>query len=88
MIHRHGLLVRDVENSFVTADAVDADNELPMNHLLGSSIIYRLSRSTICQYIAKKRFPASIPIGVRTLVWYSEDIEAMNALGEMPAVDI
>jgi len=37
------LLVRDTDQSYLTADAVDADNETPMNHLLGSSITYRIA---------------------------------------------
>ncbi len=37
-LERQGLLVRDTDQSYLTADAVDADNETPMNHLLGSSI--------------------------------------------------
>jgi len=35
-LERQGLLVRDTGNSYLSADAVDADNETPMNHLLGS----------------------------------------------------
>ncbi len=37
-LERRGLLVRDTDQSYLTADAVDVDNETPMNHLLGSSI--------------------------------------------------
>ena len=42
-LERQGLLVRDGENSYLTAEGVDADNETPMNHLLGSSITYRIA---------------------------------------------
>ena len=38
--------MRDTDQSYLTADAVDAvdaDNETPMNHLLGSSITYRIA---------------------------------------------
>ena len=35
--------MRDTGNSYLSADAVDADNETPMNHLLGSSITYRIA---------------------------------------------
>jgi len=42
-LERQGLLVRDSDQSYLTADAVDADNERPMNHLLGSSITYRIA---------------------------------------------
>ena len=48
-LERQGLLVRDTDQSYLTADAVDAvdavdaDNETPMNHLLGSSITYRIA---------------------------------------------
>jgi len=37
------LLVRDTGDSYFAADAVDVDNETPMNHLLGSSITYRIA---------------------------------------------
>ena len=42
-LERQGLLVRDPDQSYLTADAVDADNETPMTHLLGSSITYRIA---------------------------------------------
>jgi len=42
-LERQGLLVRDTGNCYLTADAVDADNETPMNHLLGSAITYRIA---------------------------------------------
>jgi hypothetical protein len=42
-LERQGLLVRDGENSYLTAEGVDADHETPMNHLLGSSITYRIA---------------------------------------------
>ena len=35
-LERQGLLVRDTGDSYFAADAVDVDNETPMNHLLGS----------------------------------------------------
>jgi prophage regulatory protein len=34
-----------------------------------------LSSATIYRYIAKKQFPASIPLGTRIVAWSSEDIE-------------
>jgi len=37
-LERQGLLVRDAGNSYLTAEGADADNEAPMNHLLGSSV--------------------------------------------------
>ncbi len=42
-LERQGLLVRDAENSYLTAQGVDADHDSPMNHLLGSSITYRIA---------------------------------------------
>ena len=42
-LQRQGLLVCDGENSFLTAEGVAADNETPMNQLLGSSITYRIA---------------------------------------------
>ena len=42
-LERQGLLVRDDENSYLTAQGVDADHDSPMNHLLGSSITYRIA---------------------------------------------
>ena len=35
-LERQGLLVRDAENSYLSAQGMDADPESPMNHLLGS----------------------------------------------------
>jgi hypothetical protein len=35
--------MRDTDQSYLTADAVGADNESPMSHLLGSSITYRIA---------------------------------------------
>ena len=35
-LERQGLLVRDVEHSYLTAEGVDADPDSPMNQLLGS----------------------------------------------------
>jgi len=37
------LLERDAGHTYLTADGVDADPESPMNHLLGSSITYRIA---------------------------------------------
>ena len=42
-LERQGWLVRDAENSYLTADGVDADPDSPMNHVLGSSITYRIA---------------------------------------------
>jgi ribosomal protein S27E len=42
-LERQGLLMRDTDQSYLTADAVGADNESPMSHLLGSSITYRIA---------------------------------------------
>jgi hypothetical protein len=42
-LERQSLLVRDDENSYLTAEDVDTDNESPLNHLLGSSITYRIA---------------------------------------------
>ena len=42
-LERQGLLVRDVEHSYLTAEGVDADPDSPMNQLLGSSITYRIA---------------------------------------------
>jgi len=37
-LERQSLLVRDDENSYLTAEGADTDNESPLNQLLGSSI--------------------------------------------------
>ena len=42
-LERQGLLERDAENSYLTAQGVDAEHDSPMNHLLGSSITYRIA---------------------------------------------
>ena len=42
-LQRQGLLERDVESYYLTAEAVDAVYETPMNQLLGSSITYRIA---------------------------------------------
>jgi hypothetical protein len=42
-LERQGLLVRDADNSYLTAEGVDADSESPINQLLGSSITYRIA---------------------------------------------
>ena len=35
--------MRDGENTYLTAEGMNADNETPMNQLLGSSITYRIA---------------------------------------------
>jgi len=42
-LERQGLMVRDVENGYLTAEGVDADPESPMSHLRRSTITYRTS---------------------------------------------
>jgi len=42
-LERQGLLERDAEHSYLSADGVDEDPESPMNQLLGSSITYRIA---------------------------------------------
>ena len=42
-LERQGLLVCDAGNSYLTADATGGENEEAMNHLLGSSITYRIA---------------------------------------------
>jgi len=42
-LERQGLLVRDAGHSYLTAEGLDADDEMPMHHLLGSSITYRIA---------------------------------------------
>ena len=42
-LERQGLLVRDADNSYLTADAVDSADDDPMHHLLGHSITYRIA---------------------------------------------
>jgi len=42
-LERQGLLVRDAGNSYLTAEGADINNEVPINHLLGSSITYRIA---------------------------------------------
>jgi len=37
-LERQGLLVRDAGNSYLTTEGLDADDEVPMHHLLVSSI--------------------------------------------------
>ncbi len=37
-LERQGLLVRDAESGYLTAEGVDADSESPLHQLLGSSI--------------------------------------------------
>jgi len=38
-----GFLVRGGENTYLTAEGLDADNEAPLNHLLGSSVTYHIA---------------------------------------------
>ena len=42
-LERNGLLERDTGNCYLTPEAMDASDEAPSNHLLGSSIIYRIA---------------------------------------------
>ena len=42
-LERHGWLVRDAGNSYLTAEGVDTDPDSPMTQLLGSSITYRIA---------------------------------------------
>ena len=42
-LEREGLLVRDAGNTYLTGNGVDEDPESPLNHLLGSSITYRIA---------------------------------------------
>ncbi len=42
-LERQGFLVRDAENSYLTYDGVVADQQSPINQLLGSSITYRIA---------------------------------------------
>ena len=42
-LERQGLLERDAEHAYLTANGVDEDPESPMNQLLGSSITYRIA---------------------------------------------
>jgi len=42
-LERQGLLERDTGHTYLSADGVDVDPESPMNHLLGSSITYRIA---------------------------------------------
>jgi len=42
-LERQGLLERDAEHAYLTANDVDEDPESPMNQLLGSSITYRIA---------------------------------------------
>jgi len=42
-LQRRGLLVRDTGQSYLTAEALGGDDETPMDHLLGSSITYRIA---------------------------------------------
>jgi hypothetical protein len=42
-LERQGLLVRDVDDSYLTAHAMDSADDDPMHHLLGHSITYRIA---------------------------------------------
>ena len=42
-LERRGLLERDTGNAYLTEKAVSSSNEDPSNHLLGSSITYRIA---------------------------------------------
>ena len=42
-LERRGLLERDTGNCYLTPEAMDASDEDPSNHLLGSSITYRIA---------------------------------------------
>jgi hypothetical protein len=42
-LERRGLLERDTGNCYLTSEAMDASDEDPSNHLLGSSITYRIA---------------------------------------------
>jgi len=42
-LERQGLLMREDGHSYLPAEGVDADDEVPMHHLLGSSITYRIA---------------------------------------------
>ncbi len=42
-LERRGLLERDTDNCYLTPEAVNASDEDPSNHLLGSSITYRIA---------------------------------------------
>ena len=42
-LERQSLLVHDDENSYLTTEGADTDNESPLNHLLGSSITCRIA---------------------------------------------
>jgi hypothetical protein len=42
-LERRGLLERDTSNCYLTPEAMNASDEDPSNHLLGSSITYRIA---------------------------------------------
>ena len=42
-LERQGLLVRDVDDSYLAAHAMDSADDDPMHHLLGHSITYRIA---------------------------------------------
>ena len=42
-LERRGLLVRDTGNCYPTSETMGASDEDPSNHLLGSSISYRIA---------------------------------------------
>ena len=63
LLGRQGLLERDVENSYLTGDAVDED---PMNQLLGSSITYRIA---VGPQAVRKVFTLAASHGERSEGW-------------------
>jgi hypothetical protein len=42
-LERRGLMERNTGNCYLTPEAIDASDEDPSNHLLGSSITYRIA---------------------------------------------
>ena len=58
-LERQGLLVRDADNSYLTALAVDSTDDDPMHHLLGHSITYRIAvgpcREAVSSQMIKSR---------------------------------
>ena len=56
-------MVRDAQNSYLTADAADEENEETMNRLLGSSITYRIAMGP---HQGRKVFTFLLHAGVAT----------------------
>jgi len=50
-LERQGLLVRDAEHNHLSLDAAD---EGPMEHLLGSSITYRIAMGPCCEAVSSQ----------------------------------